>query len=336
MFSAWFYIKTMKNTHLEHPEDCLLTSREDFMEMLRFLRCIDNTVSVKYDGAPAIVWGINPENNRFFVGTKSVFNKVKIKINYTHADIERNHGDKPRVASILHICMDSLPRLNGIYQGDFIGYGGDDEYTPNCITYKFPDIISPESIVFAAHTHYVGNTIKDAEVRFGFPWDVSPPEVYANRQKGKPFGQDKVRFLNTNVTISSRHRRINYLISLAGAAANFVKFPEGKEAKELKVAVNKCIREQKDIADAGMTKMQTYLYKLIMHIKELIMDGMIADENVVCQFEGQECDHEGYVQTNRYGTFKLVDRRAFSYRNFTTAKKWLDKGATITFPIGDS
>ena len=54
------------------------------------------------------------------------------------------------------------------------------------------------------------------------------------------------------------------------------------------------------------------------------MDGMIADENVVCQFEGQECDHEGYVQTNRYGTFKLVDRRAFSYRNFTT-KKWLDK-----------
>jgi hypothetical protein len=232
--------------------------------------------------------------------------------------------------------MDSLPRLNGIYQGDFIGYGGDDEYTPNCITYKFADIISPESIVFAAHTHYVGSTIKDAEVRFGFPWDVSPPEVYANRQKGKPFGQDRVRFLNTNVTISSRHRRINYLISLAGAAANFVKFPEGKEAKELKVAVNKCIREQKDIADAGMTKMQTYLYKLIMHIKELIMDGMIADENVVCQFEGQECDHEGYVQTNRYGTFKLVDRRAFSYRNFTTAKKWLDKGATITFPMGDS
>ena len=36
------------------------------MEMLRFLRCIDNTVSVKYDGA-VIVWGINPENNRFFV-----------------------------------------------------------------------------------------------------------------------------------------------------------------------------------------------------------------------------------------------------------------------------
>ena len=312
----------MKNTHLEHPEDCLLTSREDFMEMLRFLRCIDNTVSVKYDGAPAIVWDINPENKRFFVGTKSVFNKVKIKINYTHDDIEKNHGDRPRVASILHLCMDSLPRLEGIYQGDFIGFGGTKEYTPNCITYKFPDTISPESIVFAAHTHYIGNTIKGAEVRFSFPYDVSPPEVYANRQKGKPFSQDKVRFLNTNVTITSRYRRINYLISLAGTVANFVKFPEGKEAKDLKVAVNKCIREQKDIADAGMTRMQTYLYKLIMHIKELLMNDMIADENVVCQFEGQECDHEGYVQTNRYGTFKLVDRREFSYRNFTAQKSW--------------
>jgi len=279
-------------------------------------------VSVKYDGAPAIVWGINPENKRFFVGTKSVFNKVKIKINYTHTDIEKNHGDRPRVASILHLCMDSLPRLNGIFQGDFIGFGGDKEYTPNILTYKFFDTIAPESIVFAAHTHYVGNTIKDAEVRFSFPWDVSPPEVNSNRQKVKPFSQDKVRFLNTNVKITGRHRRINYLISLAGAAANFVKFPEGKEAKDLKVAVNKCIREQKDISNAGMTRMQTYLYKIVMHIKELLLDDMIAEEQCDCYFQGEKCDHEGSVMSNRYGTFKLVNRREFSYRNFTAQKSW--------------
>ena len=218
--------------------------------------------------------------------------------------------------------MDSLPRLEGIYQGDFIGFGGTKEYTPNILTYKFFDTIAPESIVFAAHTHYVGNTIKDAEVRFSFPYDVSPPEVYANRQKGKPFGQDKVRFLNTNIKIAGRHRRINYLISLAGAAANFVKFPEGKEAKDLKVAVNKCIREQKDIADAGMTRMQTYLYKIVMHIKELLLDDMIAEEQCDCYFQGEKCDHEGSVMSNRYGTFKLVNRREFSYRNFTAQKSW--------------
>ena len=79
---------------------------------------------------------------------------------------------------------------------------------------SFSTRLLPRRLCLLAHTHYVGNTIKDAEVRFGFPYDVSPPEVYANRQKGKPFGQDKVRFVNTNVTITSRHRRINHFIRL--------------------------------------------------------------------------------------------------------------------------
>ena len=48
-------------------------------------------MSVKWDGAPAIIAGINPENGKFFVGTKSVFN-VTPKINYTPADIRRNHS----------------------------------------------------------------------------------------------------------------------------------------------------------------------------------------------------------------------------------------------------
>ena len=32
-------------------------------------------MTVKWDGAPAIICGVNPENGKFFVGTKSVFNK---------------------------------------------------------------------------------------------------------------------------------------------------------------------------------------------------------------------------------------------------------------------
>ena len=52
------------------------------------------------------------------------------------------------------------------------------------------------------------------------------------------------------------------------------------------------------------------------------MDYMVADEDVKCLFDGEECDHEGYVMTNRYGTFKLIDRREFSFRNFTAQKSW--------------
>ena len=79
----------MKNKHLEHPEDSILNKGKDgALNILKFFKDKSSELSVKYDGAPAIVWGINPENGKFFVGTKSVFNKVKIKINYSHYDID--------------------------------------------------------------------------------------------------------------------------------------------------------------------------------------------------------------------------------------------------------
>ena len=50
-------------------------------------------LSVKIDGAPAIVGGLILQLV-FFVGTKSVFNKVKIKINESHAESMRTMKDK--------------------------------------------------------------------------------------------------------------------------------------------------------------------------------------------------------------------------------------------------
>ena len=169
----------MKNKHLEHPEDSIFTSgRKGLHTILNFLQERKSNISVKYDGAPAIVWGVNPDNNRFFVGTKSVFNKVKVKINYNHNDIEVNHGHVPAVASILHMCLESLPKIRGVYQCDFIGYGGAKEYNPNTITYKFhPPISDRHNIVVAAHTEYKGHTLKDMEAFFEFPFDVSTDGV---------------------------------------------------------------------------------------------------------------------------------------------------------------
>ena len=66
----------MKNKHLEHPEDSILNEgKEGSQTILNFLKDKSSELSVKYDGAPAVVWGINPENNKFFVGTKGVFAK---------------------------------------------------------------------------------------------------------------------------------------------------------------------------------------------------------------------------------------------------------------------
>ena len=42
---------------------------------------------------------------------------------------------------MLHACFDNLPHTGNIYQGDFIGFGGDYIYRPNTITYKFNEIV---------------------------------------------------------------------------------------------------------------------------------------------------------------------------------------------------
>ena len=146
----------MKNTHIEHPEDTILTGDLSVLDWFTG----DSYLSTKIDGAPAIVWGTNPATGNFFVGTKSVFNKVKIKINESHADIDANHTGN--VATILHKCFDYLPQNGGIFQGDFIGFGGTDEYTPNTITYQFDDIVE-EEIIVAPHTFYTAESdLRDA------------------------------------------------------------------------------------------------------------------------------------------------------------------------------
>ena len=100
------------------------------------------------------------DRQTFFVGTKSVFNKVKIKINESHHDIDQNHSGV--VADILHHCFDYLPSFDGIVQGDFIGYGGDDTFCPNTITYIFDEVID-QKIIIAPHTLYATDgELKDA------------------------------------------------------------------------------------------------------------------------------------------------------------------------------
>ena len=94
------YLVEDKNTHLEHLEDEIINNgTKGARTAIEFLKSIKkmlqgkkgSTVSVKWDGAPAVFCGINPENGKFFVATKSLFNKTP-KINYTNSDISRNHG----------------------------------------------------------------------------------------------------------------------------------------------------------------------------------------------------------------------------------------------------
>ena len=105
--------ETLPNKHLDHLEDLIFVGRKEALEAVR-TALSKPKLSVKWDGAPAIVFGTNPANGKFFVGTKSVFNKVKVKICYSQADIDKHY--KGNVANILRLCFYHLPRLSGIIQ----------------------------------------------------------------------------------------------------------------------------------------------------------------------------------------------------------------------------
>ena len=50
------YNGIMKNKHLEHPEDSILTlGKEGAIDVIKFLKSKRNQISVKYDGALSLI-----------------------------------------------------------------------------------------------------------------------------------------------------------------------------------------------------------------------------------------------------------------------------------------
>ena len=178
-----------KRTHLEHIEDIVITDGyeggkaviEYFRGLLLTLKGSSSeamSVSVKWDGAPAVVCGTNPDNGKFFVGTKSVFAQAA-KINYTKRDIAKNHGTEELGQKLLK-CLVHLKKLNiqGVVQGDLL-YTDEDivrknisgkshlTFTPNTITYAVPEQsdlgkqIDRAKVGIIFHTTYNGETLAD-------------------------------------------------------------------------------------------------------------------------------------------------------------------------------
>jgi hypothetical protein len=110
-------------------------------------------LTTKYDGSPAIVYGHHPENGKFFVASKSAFNKTP-KINYTPADIEKNHGHAPGLVKKLKDALQHLPKIapeKGVYQGDMMFSHEDKKNTKSGGISFHPN---PSGLTYTAHgTH---------------------------------------------------------------------------------------------------------------------------------------------------------------------------------------
>ena len=193
MFSFKGFFTKDKNTHLEHLEDDIINrGSAGGVNAINFLKSVRDMLAgnsgakinttVKWDGAPAIICGVNPENGKFFVGTKSIFN-VTPKINYTTADIRRNHTGA--VAQKLSVCLNHLSSLNikQILQGDLL-FTNDKKmaairgekmitFTPNTITYAVQansnvgKKIARAKMGIVFHTMYTGRDMKSLSASFG-------------------------------------------------------------------------------------------------------------------------------------------------------------------------
>jgi len=188
-----------KLTHLEHAEDHVINAGDkglahayhnlqDTHDVLKGKKT-KTTITTKYDGSPSIVWGYHPENKKFFVGTKSVFNKEP-KINHTSEDIDRNHGHTPGLAEKLKHALKHLPKITPkgkVFQGDLMHSGvksktnphGDVEskdgkfhFKPNTITYSSKHDteegkkISKSKIGIVPHTEYKGTSLTNMKAHY--------------------------------------------------------------------------------------------------------------------------------------------------------------------------
>jgi len=178
-----------KLNHLEHVEDHVFNGEDSYNKAVESLKAAHDRITgkptkskltIKYDGSPSIVFGHDSKTQKFFVGTKSVFNE-KPKLNFSEKDIRKNHDDSD-LRRKLHHALEHLPKITpqkGIYQGDMM-YTKDRvhedsrhyHFTPNTIMYSVKktdpegEKIRQAKLGIVIHTKYHGKDLKTMHAGF--------------------------------------------------------------------------------------------------------------------------------------------------------------------------
>ena len=280
-----------KLTHLEHAEDHPLNAgAAGFDHAKKTLAGVHHalqggkskvSISTKFDGSPSIVAGYHPENGKFFIMTKSGFNKTP-KINYTPEDIERNHGHAPGLVSKLKAALQHLPKVmpkEGIYQGDIMHSGGKSKsnpegdvaikdgqasFTPNTITYTTKregeaEQAASSKLGVAFHTAYHGPSLKKMKAKYnagteGFTEhpDVHLVDVSYNINKAKYTPADSEEFQQHMDNADHFH---NTLQDSGGYEA------VAKHAERMKTYINQTVRTGEEPSVEGYAQHVTNIYK---------------------------------------------------------------------------
>ena len=191
----------------------------------------DGSVSVKWDGAPAIIAGTDPRDGKFFVGTKGVFNKNPT-VYKTAADVNASSAPSG-LAAKLKDALKYLPELGikGVIQGDFLYSKSDLSATtikgekyitfhPNTIVYAVPvnsqgaKEIKKSKIGIVWHTTYNGSTFESMKASYGV-------KVSSLKTSKNVWSQDAMLRDLTHMTMSKKDTdAVNEYLSKAGFLFN--------------------------------------------------------------------------------------------------------------------
>jgi len=280
-----------KLTHLEHAEDHPINAgAAGFDHAKETMHGVHHamqggkskvSISTKFDGSPSIVAGYHPENGKFFIMTKSGFNKTP-KINYTPEDIERNHGHAPGLVSKLKAALQHLPKVmpkEGIYQGDIMHSGGKSKnnpggdvttkggqasFTPNTITYTTKrdgeaEQAAKSKLGVAFHTAYRGSSFQKMKAKYnagieGFAEhpDVHLMDVTYNATKAKYSPADAEQYEHHMENAEHFHNELE-----KNGGYDVV----AKHIDHMKTYINQTVRTGEDPSVEGYTQHVAGIYK---------------------------------------------------------------------------
>ena len=362
--------------HLEHIEDEMLNHGVDgctasvsaMKEMLKMLgkKPSSGYMQTKWDGAPSVVCGKHPITGRFFVGTKSVFNKEP-KLCHFDDDVDVYYsGD---LATKLKTALQYFKPLGitGVIQGDLLFTEKDKKtvtvnnenlitFTPNTITYGVPvnsDMgkkISTAKIGVVFHTHYNGDDLSSMTASAGAPTsEFSKTTDCVVIENDTPMADVAVPTntlqlfeRNTN-TIESMCKKsgkfLNTLVDNMGTSgdkkfhiASYLKQFFNNEIKEGR-SISDSQKAIKSIGEFYRTKMNIEVEKMKSVQKQAerrkqMYDGMAYLEDNITEFDAMFTLYRK-MQENKEIVIKALDNLE-TFRTFVQT----DKGYKVTGPEG--
>jgi len=326
--------------HLTHVEDRpLQTGEKGTAHAIKSLTAAaehikagkkSSELTTKYDGSPALVYGHHPTTGKFFVASKSAFNKTP-KINYTPKDIDKNHGHAPGLAAKLKDALTHLSKTTpkqGVYQGDMMfgtdksdkqpEKGGGHSFHPN-----------PSGLTYTAHGQH-DPRMDTAKVHFSpeeqkkfnkhiamaqSVHDTHGDDMYDGTKAHHGVGGPLETYMNHTVRTGEEPNHQNF--------KNWLETDTNKKIDKLKVEKNRTAKQADLKAELGKIeknkKHYNNVFKMHGHIQKA-KDTLIGVMNQHQEFQhthgGESANPEGYVFHHDKESDKFVNRAEFSKRNF--------------------